>query len=252
MARRSKNASRQYLPMELAEASEPQSSGSPRASSLSAVALLFGLALVPVAGLMGLALDSPWSSSPAPKFQNAVNSAGLQPSRRCPETRRSPTFRPKRKKWVAASLVSKGVDPPAIVSNSPHPDGRHGSPEQLGLHISRRSLDVGITLFNVVAKHEDPSASRAMTVAASNEVDWSLGNVEVDARAWTITGSMAGTKLANLKTDRRGNSSSSSRKAKTKPGQVKISLVPFSQAVRGSTPYTRKRRKTGSTGPLAE
>ena len=38
---------------------------------------------------------------------------------------------------------------------------------------------MGITLFNVVAKHEDPSASGAMTVAASNEVDWSLGNVEV-------------------------------------------------------------------------
>jgi Flp pilus assembly protein TadG len=199
-----------------------------------AVALLFGLALVPVAGLMGLALDYSRGQLARAQLQSAVDSAGLAVAQMPKETSIA-DIQAEAKKWVAASLISKGVDP-AIISNSLIVTAAK-KPDNSG-YTFRASLDVGITLFNVVANHENPSASGAMTVAASNEVDWSLGNVEV-ALALDNTGSMSGEKIENLKTAA-ASLVKLLKDAAQKDGQVRVSLIPFSQSVRLDPSYRSK------------
>ena len=116
MARRSKNASRQYcrwnsrrIRAAIVRFAREQS---------GAVALLFGLALVPVAGLMGLALDYSRGQLARAQLQNAVDAAGLAVAQ-MPRDTPIADIQAEAKKWVAASSSARASIPPSSAIASP-------------------------------------------------------------------------------------------------------------------------------------
>ena len=182
-----------------------------------AVAVLVGVALVPLAAMMGLALDYSRVSLGRAELQAAVDSAGLavaQMPRDTPIT----TIQQKAQEWVEASLVSKGLGQVTVVAKKIDTN-----------LIFEASTTVKTTLFGVLQKAPTP-------LVASNQVTWDLGRVEI-ALVLDNTGSMqTNNKIGNLKTAAT-NLVNVLEQAVTKTGQVKIGIVPFSMTVRVGSQY---------------
>jgi Flp pilus assembly protein TadG len=184
-----------------------------------AVAIIFGVALVPLAAMMGLALDYSRVSLGRAELQAAVDSAGLAAAQ-LPRDTPIATIQQKAQEWVESNIAGKNLGDVKVTA------------VKNGTNITFRAEGaVGMTLFSLLRKE-------AVPLAASNEVTWDLGKVEI-ALVLDNTGSMAGTKLSNLKTAA-GTLVDTLRQAVTKTGQVRIGIVPFSSAVRLASSNTEK------------
>jgi Flp pilus assembly protein TadG len=182
-----------------------------------AVAMIFGLALIPLAGMMGLALDYSRVSLGRAELQAAVDSAGLAAAQ-LPRDTPLTTIQQKAQEWVEANTAGKGLGDVTVTAT------KNGT----NLTFKAEST-VAMTLFSLLRKE-------AVPLSASNEVTWDLGKVEI-ALVLDNTGSMAvDSKLTNLKTAAT-KLVDVLQAAITKPGQVKIGVVPFSMTVKIGSEY---------------
>lgn len=185
-----------------------------------AVAIIFGVTLIPLAAMMGLALDYSRVSLGRAELQAAVDSAGLAAAQ-LPRDTPIATIQQKAQEWVESNLAGKNLGDVRVTA------------VKNGTNITFRAEGaVGMSLFSLLRKE-------AVPLAASNEVTWDLGKVEI-ALVLDNTGSMASNnKLSNLVTAA-NKLVDTLRAAVTKTGQVRIGIVPFSSAVRLASTTTEK------------
>jgi Flp pilus assembly protein TadG len=182
-----------------------------------AVAIIVAFALIPVAAMMGLALDYSRASLAKAELQAAVDSAGLAAAQ-MPRDTSLEAIKAKAQEWVEASLSGKGMG--AVTVDAKKVDSN------LTFEVS---TTVPMTLFSLVRRAPLP-------LVASNQVTWDIGKVEI-ALVLDNTGSMStNNKIDNLKTAAT-KLVDVLQKAVTKPDQVKIGIVPFSMTVKIGSSY---------------
>lgn len=184
-----------------------------------ATAVIFGLAMIPLVGFSGLALDYARVSLGRAQLQAAMDSAGLALAQ-LPRSTSVPVLEQRANDWVRARLSGKGVGPITVTA------------ARVGTTITfTASTTVDLTLFRVL--RDEP-----VQITADSEVNMSIGKVEI-ALVLDNTGSMTtggSQRLANLKSA--GKSLADQlQAAATDPSQVKVGVVPFSMTVNVGPQY---------------
>jgi Flp pilus assembly protein TadG len=182
------------------------------------VAILFALALVPVIGAMGAAVDYSLANEQRVNLQRALDATGLMLARIMPTTQSELDSKgqaffnanlgtlPKQIKDVTLTITPLGTGKMLVAANATY------HPELVNV--------LGVTSF---------------PMAARTEVTWGFGKVEV-ALALDNTGSMSGNKIAQLKIAAHSLLDTLQAAAKN-VGDAKVSIVPFGKQVKLSTSF---------------
>src|SRR5919112_5231517 len=120
------------------------------------VAMIVGFATIPLAGMMGLALDYSRVSLGRAELQAAVDSAGLAIAQ-MPKGTPLSTLQQRAQEWVEASLAPKALGQVTVTVTQ----------EGTALNV-KADTSVPTTLFSVI--QQQPTA-----LSASNQVIWDIG-----------------------------------------------------------------------------
>lgn len=174
------------------------------------VAMIFGLALLPILAAAGSAVDITRALQVKARLNSALDAAGLAAG----------------KKLDASNAVITQTAQDYFNAN--YPAAALGVPGTLSVTITPTAVKLNVTaavdttIMRIVGFNQ-------LNVSSSNEISRAVTGLEV-ALALDNTGSMAGTKLANLKSASHdlidilfGN--------ETMPAHLKVSLVPFAAGV---------------------
>ncbi len=189
-----------------------------RRSERGNVATMFALALVPMFGVMGAAIDYARVTDVRAKLADALDAGvlavGTQPNMSDDEAFEIVND------WITAHLGAEYADDWTLDSVN--------LDEETGTIVAHASGSVDTTIARVLGIYEMP-------ISVVSEAIRSLGKVEV-ALVLDNTGSMKGTKLTKLK-EAATALVESLASATTDPEDLKIALVPFSQTVRVGSQY---------------
>lgn len=179
------------------------------------VAMLFGLALVPILGLTGAAVDYARASKARAELASALDSAALMAARDASKLTDG-QLRTRINEWVKANLT-------------PETAAQFGSANITIDRVNRTvavsgALDVDTTVARVIG-------TNTIEVAAASQSSWGTKTIEL-ALALDNTGSMAASgKMDALKTATR-ELLRTMKDASNGGDQIKISMVPFATQVR--------------------
>jgi len=179
------------------------------------VIVFFGLAIVPVLGLAGAAIDYARATTVRSQLNAAVDSAALMAARDASKLTDA-QLRDRINGWIRAGL---SPDEAAAFPNA-----------TIGIDRTARTVTIAAkvpvdkTLFNVIGKDKIP-------IASNSQSSWGTNMIEI-ALALDNTGSMASSgKIAALKTASK-NLITIMKDATTEPGQIRIAIVPFATQIR--------------------
>lgn len=183
------------------------------------VAIMLAIALVPLIGFAGLALDYARLSLAKAQLQAAVDSAGLAVAH-LPRDASIALVEQKALEWINIRLAGQGFGPVGLTA------------KREAMVISfQATTTMGLTLFKIF--HPAPVA-----ISARGDVSWSIGKVEI-ALVLDNTGSMVQNNSPKLKNLKAAATSliNQLESAASDPGQVKVGVVPFSMTVNVGPKY---------------
>jgi Flp pilus assembly protein TadG len=183
------------------------------------VAILFGLALIPVFGAMGSAVDYSMANAQRAAMQSAADATVLALAKIMPTSQA--TLNTKGAEWFNANL---GTTPLAGMKLTITPSGAQVTLSATGTYQTKM-----VNVLRIAGVYDFPVSVKA-------EAKWGLGKVEV-ALALDNTGSMGQqNKLAQLKIA--ANLLLDNLQAATvKAGDTKVAIVPFGVQVKLPTSY---------------
>lgn len=185
------------------------------------VAIMFGLAIIPLVGAVGVALDYSRASNTRTGLQAALDAAGLILSKEAQGLTEAQLLA-RAENVVKANLPNPNIKGLAIQSNFTSPET--GSYK---LNLSASGI-----VDTTVAGLWQPT----MGVAASTEVVWGMKRLEL-ALALDNTGSMqSSSKMTELKKAAKNLLATLEKTAK-KPDDIKIAVIPFDIGVNIGTSY---------------
>jgi Flp pilus assembly protein TadG len=179
------------------------------------VIMLFGLALIPILGLAGAAIDYARATTARAELNAAVDSAALMAARDAAKLTDA-QLTERINGWIKGSL---SADEAAKFTSA-----------TIGIDRTARTVTiaakvpVGKTMFDVINGSDT-------TVTSNSQSSWGTSKIEI-ALALDNTGSMASSgKMDALKTASK-NLITIMKDATTETGQIKIAIVPFATQVR--------------------
>jgi Flp pilus assembly protein TadG len=178
----------------------------------------FAVALVPVLGVMGAAIDYSRANLARTKMQVALDATGLLMSKLAPNTPQEELTAKATQYFFANYGTQDVVDVVVTVTPGDVPGKLDLSAK--GMFAPKLVHLVGITNFEV---------------GTQTQVKWGVGKVEV-ALALDNTGSMSGNKIAQLKVAAH-DLLNVLQAAAQNPGDAKVSIVPFGKQVKLSTSF---------------
>ena len=204
-----------------------------RADAGGNVAIIFALTLVPLFGLVGLAVDYNRAAGVRTSIQAAVDSTALMLSKEASSL-------------STADLQTKATQ--YFTANFKRPEGKNlvvtptltvPSPGNWSLHVRATGKVDTMFMRYVSFAGTGVTAPSQMDVAATSQVNWGMKKLEL-ALALDNTGSMAtANKMTELK--KAVKSLLTTLKAAEKvPGDIKVSIIPFDTKVRIGTAYKDK------------
>lgn len=176
------------------------------------VAMLFALSIVPIFGAIGLGVDYTRATTARTDIQKAADAAALALAHA------SVNLKPEELQKIADDIIARNLGPGGAALKPTVTVTR----EQDVLKIVA-SAQVGTTFLKALQID-------SVDVSGASKVVWGGTNIEV-VLALDNTGSMKGTKLAELK-KAAGELIDTLEKTATRSGSVKIGLVPFATTVR--------------------
>lgn len=197
----------------------PGSARALAADGSGAVAIIFAFALIPLVGIMGAAVDYSRASLGRAYLRTAVDSAGLAVAR-LPRNTPIADVQREAQAFVNANQANKDVGAVTVTA------------QKVGARlVFTATTSVAMTLFGVLR-------TEPLQVAASNEISWDIGKVEI-ALVLDNTGSMTQNNSPKLDNLKKAATSLVNKleAAMTQEGQVKIGVVPFSMTVRLDPSY---------------
>ncbi|TCR70598.1 pilus assembly protein [Bosea sp. BK604] len=179
------------------------------------VALMFGLAIIPVLGLAGAAVDYGRASSARTALSNAIDSAALMAARDAQKLSDA-DLRSRTEKWVRSTLENN----------------ERATLENVTVDINRTSRTVSISAkANLPASMTKIIGEDTLEVASSTQSTWGTNTIEL-ALVLDNTGSMASSgKMAALK-QASLDLLKVMQQASTETDQIRVSIVPFATEVR--------------------
>lgn len=189
-----------------------------RADRSGNVALILGIAAIPLFAGAGLALDYAFAVRERSDLQNAVDAAALSLAK-LPQNTSQADLEARAQAFVAAYMP-----------NSAAQDFRISVTPSKGQLKIDASADYPTTIVKVLDLLTGDDSHSKLEIGTSATAAWGNGKVEV-ALVLDNTGSMKGTKLTNLKSAAKSLVTTLASQA-SEPGMVKIALVPFSSTVR--------------------
>jgi Flp pilus assembly protein TadG len=184
------------------------------------VAITFALAIIPVFGAMGIAVDYSMANSARTNMQASLDATGIALQRQMPLTQTQMNTI-----GGAFFFGNLGTTPLAGVNVTFTPGTGTITLDATGTY--------NVGLSSVLTLIGMPTS---FPVAAHSQVQWGLGKVEV-ALALDNTGSMSSSgKLTQLKIAAK-NLLSLLQNAATTPGDAKVSIIPFATEVNVGTTY---------------
>jgi Flp pilus assembly protein TadG len=194
------------------------------------VAILFGILAVPLFAAAGMALDYAFAVRERIDLQNAVDAAAISLAK-LPQNTSAADLKTKAEAFVAAYMPNSAANDFKI----------DVVPSKGRLDITA-TANYPTTVVRVLDLISSDASHSNMEIGASATASWGNGKVEV-VLVLDNTGSMAGTKLTNLKTAANSLVDTLATQA-TDASTVKIALVPFSSTVR--LPVDKTDYKTAS------
>jgi len=179
------------------------------------VAILFAIAVVPIIGAMGAAIDYSMANAQRTAMQAAIDATALALVKIMPASQQELNARGA--EWFAANL---GTTPITNIQLTITPSTGKLNLEAVGIYKPE--------IVNVLGVQEFP-------IGAKTEAKWGFGKIEV-ALALDNTGSMAGNKLTQLKLAAHNLLNTLEMAAKN-PGDAKVSIVPFGKQVKIDTSF---------------
>ena len=180
------------------------------------VAILFAIAVVPIIGAMGAAIDYSMANAQRTAMQAAIDATALALVKIMPASQQELNARGA--EWFAANL---GTTPITNIQLTITPSTGKLNLEAVGIYKPE--------IVNVLGVQEFP-------VGAKSEATWGIGKIEV-ALALDNTGSMAWSgKMTQLKIAANQLLDTLEMAAKT-PGDAKVAIIPFGFQVRLDTAY---------------
>jgi Flp pilus assembly protein TadG len=188
------------------------------------IAVIFGLALLPLIGALGAAVDYSRASATRTAMQAALDSTALMLSK---ESTTLSSSELQTKARAIFNELFKRKDATADITELPQITPTETGGFQLKLSASG-SVD---SSFTRVFKGEN-----SITLKVNSEVVWGLKRLEL-ALALDNTGSMAqSAKMSNLKTAAHTLLRTLKDTSK-KPGDIKVAIIPFDTSVKIGTAY---------------
>ncbi len=185
------------------------------------VGIIFGLALLPLLGMSGAAIDFARASSARGALANALDSAALMAARDAPKLSDG-ELRGRAVAWVKANLANEPVDI---------------SDDAISVRIDRTARTITVDgRAGLQASMTRVIGMDRIEVAAEAQSNWGTNTIEL-ALVLDNTGSMASSgKMAALKEAAR-NLVKTMKEASAEKDQIRISIVPFATQVRLDTKY---------------
>ena len=177
------------------------------------VAVFFGLALIPMVGLAGAAVDYSMANSNRTSMQKALDSTALALAKLMPLTQTQLDTQGWQIFQASLGKVSIDLQPSSLQITTPG----------IGKLVVTVSGQYQTSITGVIGVHNFPIGARA-------EVTWGIKKLEL-ALALDNTGSMASSnKMTELKKAAKNLLTTLEKSAKN-PGDVKVSIVPFNTIV---------------------
>lgn len=189
-----------------------------RADTSGNVAIILGIAAIPLFAAAGMALDYAFAVRERTDLQNAVDAAAISLAK-LPQNTSQAVLKTRAEAFVAAYMPNSAAKDFNI--NVVPSKGR------LEITASANYPTAVVKVLDLIS--QDPRHSN-MEIDATATASWGNGKVEV-VLVLDNTGSMAGTKLTNLKSAANSLVDTLATQA-TDTSTVKIALVPFSSTVR--------------------
>lgn len=187
------------------------------------IAIILGIAIIPLFAAAGLALDYAYAARERSDLQNAIDAAALSLAKLPPNTSQA-DLETRAKAFVAAYMPNSRANNFQVTV----------TPTKGQLKIDA-SANYPTAIVKVLDLLTGDNSHSNMTIGTSSTASWGNGKVEV-ALVLDNTGSMDGTKIANLKSAAKSLVQTLATQA-TEEDTVKIALVPFSSTVRLPTSF---------------
>lgn len=186
------------------------------------VAILFGLAIIPVLGVAGVALDYARASAARAELTNAIDSAALMAARDAPKLT-DKEVRDRARAWVRANINSGDIGTLAD--------------EAITVQIDRTGRTVSVTAqASVPTSLTKLLGEETIAVGNQSQSGWGTNTVEVALVLDNTESMKSSSKMDELK-KAATNFINQMEGAGGSPSNIRVAIVPFETQVRLSTEY---------------